>query len=147
MKSTGEVLGIGKTFEEALYKGFAAARYAPTIENPVVLMTINEQDKEEFKELALKLKKQSFVFIATSGTADSLGEMGIPAKVIHKIGEASPNVMDVLLSGEVNLIVNTPTKGNDSKRDGFIMRRAAAERNIPGLYFFGYLQGMGYSKK
>ena len=131
MKSTGEVLGVGLTVEEALYKGFIAAKYAPTVEKPRVLITLNDQDKEEFKGLAERLKALPFEFIATAGTVKCLKEMGIEARSINRIGEDSPNIMDIVMQGEVDLIINTPTKGNDSSRDGFTMRRAAAERNIP----------------
>lgn len=131
MKSTGEVLGVGLTVEEALYKGFIAAKAAPTMEKPRVLITLNDQDKEEFKGLAHLLKALPFEFIATAGTVKCLSEMGIEARSINRIGEDSPNIMDIVMQGEVDLIINTPTKGNDSSRDGFTMRRAAAERNIP----------------
>lgn len=131
MKSTGEVLGVGRTVEEALYKGFIAAKYAPTKDRPTVLVTLKDQDKAEFKMLGKYLDKLEFDFIATAGTAVCLEEMGLNARLINRIDEDSPNILDVLMKGEVDLIINTPTKGNDSSRDGFTMRRAAAERNIP----------------
>lgn len=131
MRSTGEVLGIGLTLEEALFKGFAAAKYAPVTENPVVLVTIKDKDKIEMKALAEKLKKQNFKYLATKGTAECLREMNISVREINSIGGANPNILDVLCNGEVDLVINTPTQANDSMRDGFIMRRIAAERNIP----------------
>lgn len=131
MKSTGEVLGIGRTFEEALYKGFAAAKYAPVTPQPTILVTLNDQDKEEFKGLAEQLKQLDFKYVATAGTAKCLEEMGIEAAITNRIDEDHPNILDLLYKGETQLVINTPTKGNDSSRDGFTMRRAAAERNIP----------------
>ncbi len=131
MKSTGEVLGIGRTFEEALYKGFAAAKYAPVTPQPTILVTLNDQDKEEFKGLAEQLKQLDFKYVATAGTAQCLKEMGIEAAITNRIDEDHPNILDLLYKGETQLVINTPTKGNDSSRDGFTMRRAAAERNIP----------------
>ncbi len=131
MKSTGEVLGVGKTMAEALYKGFIAAKYAPRQDRPKVLVTLKDQDKLEFKALAETLRSLPLEFVATKGTADCLREMGMVVSDIGKIGEASPNILDLLHSGEADLLLNTPTKGNDATRDGFTLRRAAAERNIP----------------
>lgn len=131
MKSTGEVLGVGKTVSEALYKGFAAAKYAPTKEQPVILVTLKDQDKKEFKLMADRLRELPFKYLATEGTKAMLEEMGLKVELIGRIGEATRNIMDVLIGGEADLVINTPTKGNDSTRDGFTMRRAAAERNIP----------------
>lgn len=131
MKSTGEVLGVGRTLEEALYKGFVAAKYAPMTEKPTILVTINDQDKDEFKTLGSLLKQLEFDFVATEGTAASLAEMGLTVRTINRIDQESPNILDLLYNGQADLVINTPTKGNDSSRDGFTMRRAAAERNIP----------------
>ncbi len=131
MKSTGEVLGVGKTVEEALYKGFVAAKYAPMTDCPTVLVTLKDQDKEEFSTLVESIKQLNFDFVATEGTAACLAEMGLKVRTINRIGEDSPNILDLLYGGKLDLIINTPTKGNDSSRDGFTMRREAAERNIP----------------
>lgn len=130
MKSTGEVLGIGHTLEEALYKGFAGANMFSRKKGNKILATINDQDKAEFLEIAKKLDKLGFEFVSTEGTATMLIENGIPAKMVNRINEESPNLMDLIKNKEIHLLVNTPTKGNDSKRDGFNMRRAAIERNI-----------------
>lgn len=130
MKSTGEVLGLGKTYEEALYKGFLGANMYTGDKGKVIMATIKDSDKEEFLQLAKKLHDLGFKFVATKGTADSLEKIGISAQVVNKIGEESPTLLDMIYNKEVNLLVNTPTKGNDSKRDGFILRRAAIERNI-----------------
>lgn len=130
MKSTGEVLGIGNTLEEALYKGFVGANMYTGKKGKTILATINNQDKDEFIEIAKDLDKLGFNFVSTQGTADSLKAAGIKARAVNRINEDSPNLMDLIKNKEVHLLVNTPTKGNDSKRDGFNMRRAAIERNI-----------------
>ncbi|MCW6079490.1 carbamoyl-phosphate synthase large subunit [Clostridium sporogenes] len=130
MKSTGEVLGVGKTLEEALYKGFVGANMSIKKEKGTILATINDHDKEEFLPIAKKLHSLGYKFIATSKTAELLKEEGIEVKQVRKLKEECPNIIDTIKNGEVDLVVNTPTKGNDSKRDGFHIRRAAIERNL-----------------
>lgn len=130
MKSTGEVLGVGKNIYEALYKGFISANMFIKKKNGTVLATINDHDKEEFLSIAKRLNTIGFNFMATSKTAELLRRNGIEVKEVRKLKESHPNILDVIRSGKVDLVVNTPTKGNDSKRDGFIIRRAAIERNI-----------------
>ncbi|MBD5587190.1 carbamoyl-phosphate synthase large subunit [Clostridium botulinum] len=130
MKSTGEVLGVGKTLEEALYKGFIGANMSIKKEKGTVLATINDHDKEEFLPIAKKLHSLGYKFIATSKTTELLKEEGIEVKQVRKLKEESPNIIDTIKNDEVDLVVNTPTKGNDSKRDGFHIRRAAIERNL-----------------
>ncbi len=130
MKSTGEVLGIAKTLDEALYKGFLGASMYTSTKGKNIMATINDSDKEEFLGLAKDLDKLGFKFVATQGTAKMLKEHGIEAKEVNRIGQESPTLLDLIKNKEVSLLVNTPTKANDSKRDGFILRRAAVERNI-----------------
>ena len=130
MKSTGEVLGVGRNLEEALYKGFLGASMYIGNGNKTILATVNNHDKKEFLEIAKDLNKLGFNFVATEGTTKFLRDAGIDAREIARIGEDSPNLMDLIKNKEIDLIVNTPTKANDSKRDGFLMRRAAVERNI-----------------
>ncbi|SHK08617.1 carbamoyl-phosphate synthase large subunit [Clostridium cavendishii DSM 21758] len=130
MKSTGEVLGVGRTLEEALYKGFVGANMYTGKAGGTILATINKHDKQEFLSIAKGLDNLGYNFIATSGTAKLLNDAGIETKEVRKIDEESPNILDAIKNMEVDLVVNTPTKGNDSKRDGFHIRRAAIERNI-----------------
>ncbi|EPY2275538.1 carbamoyl-phosphate synthase large subunit [Clostridium sporogenes] len=130
MKSTGEVLGVGKTLEEALYKGFVGANMSIKKEKGAILATINDHDKEEFLPIAKKLHSLGYKFIATSKTAEFLKREGIEVKQVRKLKEGCPNIIDTIKNDEVDLVVNTPTKGNDSKRDGFHIRRAAIERNL-----------------
>ena len=130
MRSTGEVLGVGRNVFEALYKGFVGASMYTGDKGKTILATIKKHDKKEFMELAKDLDKLGYNFIATTGTANELREAGIDAKEVRRIGEESPNIMDLIKNKEIDLVVNTPTKANDSKRDGFHIRRAAIERNI-----------------
>ncbi|MGG7179131.1 carbamoyl-phosphate synthase large subunit [Clostridium paraputrificum] len=128
MRSTGEVLGVGTTLNEALYKGFVAAGMFPGKGD--ILATINKHNKEEFLPMAIKLSELGYKFVATEGTCKMLREAGVEAKEVRRLDEARPNILDVIKNQEVDLVINTPTKANDSKRDGFLMRRAAVERNI-----------------
>ena len=130
MKSTGEVLGVGRNVKEALYKGFVAANMYPSKKKGKILATINKHDKAEFLPIAKELAKAGYKFVATEGTSKLLKEAGIEVEQVRKLHETEPNILDVVKNKEVDLVVNTPTKGNDSKRDGFLIRRAAVERNI-----------------
>ncbi|MCC0784038.1 carbamoyl-phosphate synthase large subunit [Clostridioides sp. ES-S-0108-01] len=127
MKSTGEVLGVGENLEEALYKGFLAAGRHMSDERGVVLATVNNHDKDEFIEIAKDMKELGYTFVATEGTAKSLKENGIEADIVNRIEEPRPNILDAIRNKQVDIVINTPTKGNDSTRDGFKMRRTAIE--------------------
>ena len=127
MKSTGEVLGVGETLEEALYKGFLGAGKTMSDKKGVVLATINNHDKDEFIEIAKSMKEIGYTFVATEGTANTLRENGIEADVVKRVEEARPNILDVIRNKQVDIVINTPTKGNDSTRDGFKIRRTATE--------------------
>ena len=130
MKSTGEVLGVGRNLTEALYKGFVGASMYTAKNSGKILATIKKHDKAEFLETAKILNEIGYKFVATKGTAKLLNDAGIEAEEVRKIGEEEPTILDIVKNKEVDLVVNTPTKGNDSKRDGFHIRRAAVERNI-----------------
>jgi len=130
MRSTGEVLGVGRTLEEALYKGFVAANMFTKKEGATILATVNDHDKEEFLLIAKEMHNLGFKFVSTQKTAELLRNAGIEVREVRKLKEDHPNIIDIVKNGEVDLVVNTPTKGNDSKRDGFLIRRAAIERNI-----------------
>ncbi|SCJ40156.1 Carbamoyl-phosphate synthase large chain [uncultured Clostridium sp.] len=127
MKSTGEVLGVGETLEEALYKGFLAAGKKMSNKRGVVLATINNYDKDEFMEIAKDMNELGYTFVATEGTAKALIENGIDAEIVNRVEEARPNILDVIRNKQVDIVINTPTKGNDSTRDGFKIRRTATE--------------------
>ncbi|MBW9159155.1 carbamoyl-phosphate synthase large subunit [Clostridium tagluense] len=130
MRSTGEVLGIGRNFEEALYKGFVASGMKFKKESGVILATINPQDYKEFIYIAKGFSELNYKFIATKGTAKLLKDNGIEALEVKKITEGKPDIIDVIKSRQVDLVINTPTKGNDSKTDGFRIRRTAIENNV-----------------
>ena len=128
MRSTGEVLGVGRNLNEALYKGFIAANMLPG--KGKILATINKHNKAEFLPLAIRMSKLGYKFVATKGTCQLLNDAGIEAVAVRKLEEENPNIMDIVKNKEVDLVVNTPSKANDSKRDGFLIRRTAVERNI-----------------
>ena len=96
-----------------------------------ILATVNNKDKKEFLPIAENLSKLGYTFVATSRTAALLREAGIEVTEVRKINEEKPNILDLIENGEIDLVVNTPTKGNDSSRDGFKIRRTAIERSIP----------------
>ena len=127
MKSTGEVLGVGETLEEALYKGFLAAGQGISDNKKKILATVNDNDKAEFIEIAKGMGELGYEFVATEGTAKALKEAGVKCDVVNRVEEPRPNILDVIRNKEVDIVVNTPTKGNDSTRDGFKMRRTAIE--------------------
>lgn len=127
MKSTGEVLGVGENIEEALYKGFLAAGQGISNDKKKILATINDNDKDEFVEIAKEMSELGYEFVATSGTAQRLNKEGVRCDVVKRMDEPRPNILDVIRNKEVDIVVNTPTKGNDSTRDGFKMRRTAIE--------------------
>ncbi len=132
MKSTGEVLGIDSDYPRALYKAIVASG-ADVPEKGCILATLADKDKEEGRATLAAFHELGYRFMATEGTAALLDEMGIPVERVHKIGEGHPNVVEVIRSGKVDLLLNTPTRGKVPKRNGFQMRRAAVEFRVPCL--------------
>lgn len=130
MKSTGEVLGVGRTIEEALYKGFIAAGKKLPGHKGTIFATIQKYDQDEFITTAKRFAKLGYKFVATEGTAKKLEENGINARIISKLAEDRDEIIEVIRSGEIDLLVNTPTKGNDAGRDGFKIRRHAIEASV-----------------
>lgn len=130
MRSTGEVLGVGKTYMEALYKGFVGAEFDIPKEGSNVLLTVSDRAKESFLPIIEKFDKLGCRFIATSGTADFLEENGYSVQRAKKISEGVPNVLDVIRSGMCDLVIDIPKKGNDKNSDGFKMRRTASECSV-----------------
>ena len=133
MKSTGEVLGIGKTFHEALYKGIVASGMKLPAEGGGVLMTVRDSDKTELINIAEQFEKLGFELWATGKTANMLNMHGIATNAVKKIDDGSPNLLDLISSGRIKLVINTPTKGRKPERDGFKIRRKAVEMSIPCL--------------
>jgi carbamoyl-phosphate synthase large subunit len=133
MKSTGEVLGIAKTFHEALYKGIIASGMKLPGKGGGILMTVRDADKTELIPIAEKFEKFGYELWATGKTANMLNAHGIATNAVKKIDEGSPNLLDLISSGRIKLVVNTPTKGRQPERDGFKIRRKAVEMSIPCL--------------
>ena len=133
MKSTGEVLGIAKTFDEALYKGLVAAGYKLKHEGGV-LLSVRDKDKEEVFPIAQKLEKMGFKLYGTKGTATYFNNYGLHVETVHKISEShTDNVLDLLESGKVDYVISTSTKGRQPMREGVRIRRKAVERSIACL--------------
>lgn len=130
MKSTGEVLGLGVTVEEALYKGFIAAGKKLPSKGGTIFATIQKYDQDEFVGIAKRFAKLGYKFIATEGTGVKLEEANIEVRKVAKLSEGAQDIIDIIRSGDVDLLVNTPTKGNDAERDGFKMRRHAIESSL-----------------
>ena len=126
MKSTGEVLGIAKNYNEALLKAFEGGGVSLP-KDAKIIVTVRDKDKAEVCEIIKTLDDTDFEFYATPGTRKALLAAGIEAKPVNKITGESPNIMDMLHEGGVSLIINTPTHGRIETRDGFKLRRLAAE--------------------
>ncbi len=133
MKSTGEVLCLGKNLQEALYKGLVAAGYKMHKKGGV-LITVRDNDKGEISDIAKKFASLGFSLYATRGTAKLLDDAGLSVKTVNKIHEAChDNTMTLLESGRISYIISTSTKGRDPVRDSVKIRRKACILNIPCL--------------
>ena len=132
MKSTGEVLGLAPTYEEALAKAILGAGARLPSEGEI-LVSIADRDKEEARPILARLAELGFTLRATAGTAHFLASRGISVKTVKKVGEGRPNVIDLILGGRVQLVINTPTRGRLPERTGFAIRRAAVEYRVPCL--------------
>ncbi|WP_318709804.1 carbamoyl-phosphate synthase large subunit [Candidatus Acetatifactor stercoripullorum] len=129
MKSTGECLGIAKTFNEALYKAFLGAGVnLPKYKNMII--TVKDADKGEAIEIGRRFEKLGYTIYATRSTAAALNEAGVKARKVNKISQESPTVMDLILGHKIDLVIDTPTQGRDKSRDGFLIRRTAIETGI-----------------
>ena len=129
MKSTGEVMGIAGDFPTAFGKAQAAAGVTlPS--GGTVFITVTDGDKAAATQLATRFCDLGFRIVATGGTAQAISRMGVPVTKINKIQEGSPNVVDYIERGEVDLVINTPT-GSGARTDGYEIRSAATRRGIP----------------
>ena len=129
MKSTGECLGIAKTFNEALYKAFLGAGVnLPRYKN--LIMTVKDADKGEAIEIGRRFEKLGYTIYATRSTAAALNEAGVKARKVNKISQESPTVMDLILGHKIDLVIDTPTQGRDKTRDGFLIRRTSIETGV-----------------
>ena len=132
MKSTGECLGIAKTFNEALYKAFQGAGIKlPKYKNMV--MTVRDSDKEEMLDIAARFKAQGYRIFCTSGTAKYFNEHGVKVIPVRKIEQESPNLLDLILGHEIDLVIDIPAQGAERSHDGFIIRRNAIETGVTVL--------------
>ncbi len=130
MKSTGECLGIAKTFEEALYKAFLGAGVVLP-KHKQMIITVRDADKPEALEVAKRFEKLGYTIYATRSTAKYLQDGGVAARRVNKISQESPNVMDLILGHKIDLVIDTPTQGHgDKTRDGFLIRRNSIETGV-----------------
>jgi carbamoyl-phosphate synthase large subunit len=128
MKSTGEVMGVGKTFGEAFAKSQRAAGVNLN-HSGKVLISIRDADKPKLPDIARMLVEKKYEIVATGGTAKFLKEAGIPCEVVFKVNEGRPNTVDMIKNDQVQLIINT-TEGKKAISDSFTMRREALQRRV-----------------
>ncbi len=130
MKSTGEVMGKDETLQKALYKGLIASGIQIK-QYGAVLLTVADKDKQEAVQIAERFNEIGYQILATEGTAEVLEKVNIPCRVVGKIGNEEPNLLDLIHNGEASLVINTFTKGKQPERDGFQIRRESVENGIP----------------
>ena len=129
MKSTGECLGIAKTFNEALYKAFLGAGIRlPKYKNMII--TVRDEDKEEAVEIAKRFEALGYHIFATKGTARTLMEADIQVRMTRKLEQESPNILDLILGHQIDLVIDTPSQGVERSHDGFVIRRNAVETGV-----------------
>ena len=129
MKSTGECLGIAKTFNEALYKAFLGAGInLPKYKNMII--TVKDEDKEDIVPIAQRFQALGYKIYATRNTAKVLNENGVNAIRTNKIEQPSPNLMDLILGHKIDLVIDTPSQGVEHSKDGFVIRRNAIETGV-----------------
>ena len=129
MKSTGECLGIAKTFDEALYKAFLGAGIKlPKFKN--MIMTVRDEDQPEAVEIGRRFANIGYHIFATSGTARALNAAGVKATPVRKIEQESPNLLDLILGHKIDLVIDIPAQGAEHSKDGFVIRRNAIETGV-----------------
>jgi carbamoyl-phosphate synthase large subunit len=129
MKSTGEVMGRDQSYAKALYKGLIGSgmKIPPA---GAIIATVADKDKEEAIEILRGFAKLGYKLIATGGTARAIEAAGLKVMKVNKLSEGSPNILDLIRSGQANFVVNTLTKGKTPERDGFRIRREAVENGV-----------------
>ncbi|MBC8573509.1 carbamoyl-phosphate synthase large subunit [Jingyaoa shaoxingensis] len=129
MKSTGECLGIAKTFNEALYKAFLGAGIRlPKHYN--MIMTVRDEDKEEAVKIGKRFEALGYNIFATKGTAKALMDADVQVRMTRKIEQESPNILDLILGHKIDLVIDIPSQGVEKSRDGFVIRRNAIETGV-----------------
>ena len=129
MKSTGEVLGIAKNFDEALYKAFLGAGINLP-KHKQMIITVKDSDKLDVVEIGRRFEALGYKIYATKSTAKVLNENGVNAIKTNKIEQESPNLMDLILGHKIDLVIDTPSQGNVKSHDGFLIRRNAIETGV-----------------
>ncbi len=129
MKSTGECLGISKSFNEALYKAFLGAG-VNLPKHKQMIITVKDSDKGEVIDIARRYEKLGYIIYATRSTAETLNDNGVKARKINRINQEAPTVIDLILGHRIDLVIDTPTQGRDKTRDGFLIRRTAIETGV-----------------
>ena len=129
MKSTGECLGIARTFDEALFKAFLGAGIDLPIHKKMII-TVCDEDKKEIVPIAAGFSKLGYEIYATRGTAEVLKNNGVEVTQVNKLEQAAPTLMDLLLAHNIDLVIDTPSKGAGKSKDGFLIRRVAIETGV-----------------
>ncbi len=130
MKSTGEVLGLAETYPQALLKAFKGSGMRAPKKGGRIIITVKDEDKGEIIAIARGFEEMGVELYATAGTCQTLTDAGIECKVVNRVSEAHPNILDMIASGTVDLIINTPTRGRKHDSDGFRIRRSAVEHGV-----------------
>ena len=130
MKSTGEVLGLAETYPQALLKAFKGSGMRAPKRGGRIIITVKDEDKKEIVPIARGFEEMGVELYATSGTCDVLTEAGVECKRVNRVSQSHPNILDMIASGTVDLIINTPTKGRKQDTDGFKIRRSAVEHSV-----------------
>lgn len=129
MKSTGECLGIGKNFNEALYKAFVGAGIRLP-KHKKMIITVRDSEKRKVIDIAKRFQALGYIIYSTKGTAKVLNDNGVNAIVIRKLEEEGPNILDLILSHEIDIVIDVPMRGIAGSKDGFIIRRNAIETGV-----------------
>lgn len=129
MKSTGECLGIGKNFNEALYKAFVGAGIKLP-KHKKMIITVRDSEKSKVIDIAKRFCTLGYTIYSTKGTAKVLNDNGVNAIVIRKLEEEGPNILDLILSHEIDIVIDVPMRGIAGSKDGFIIRRNAIETGV-----------------
>ena len=130
MKSTGEVLGIAESFPQALLKAFKGANMRVPKKGGRIIITVKDEDKQEIVGIARGFADMGIEILATAGTCEVLKAAGVPCTQVARVSEAHPNISDMIASGTIDLVINTPTKGRRQDTDGFKIRRATVEHSV-----------------
>ena len=130
MKSTGEVLGIAESFPQALLKAFKGANMRAPKKGGRIILTVKDEDKGEATGIAKGFADLGVEILGTEGTCRTLEKAGVPCTQVARVSERHPNIMDMIASGTIDLVINTPTRGRKQNTDGFKIRRAAVEHSV-----------------